>query len=178
MIIRPIKASEADEVGEMIVDSYVFSGHLSAESPYTRELRDVSSRLAYTWVAESDGAIVGTICLCPPDGASPAMICREGEYEFRFLAISPGSWSQGVGQALVAESEAQALARGAERMVISVINVNERALHFYALEGYTKMPERDWSPVRSPNPDESSSVPATDVRLLALTKELPTPGAG
>ena len=172
VIIRPIVSPEATAVGELLVNAYVLGGHLSAESPYTLELSDVGSRLQYTWAAEVNGDIVGTVCLCPPDGTSPAVLCRENEYEFRFLATSPNSWGGGVGQALVAECEAQAVTRGAEQMVISVIEINKRALKFYALQGYTRMPERDWSPVRTPDPNVSMSANTAPVRILALTKEL------
>lgn len=172
MIIRPIDASETNAVSELLVTAYVSGGHLSAESPYSLELSDVGSRLKYTWVAEVDGGIVGTICLCPPDGTSPAVLCREGEYEFRFLATSPDSWGGGVAKALVAECETQAVARGAERMVISVIDLNKRALKFYALRGYSLMPERDWSPAVSTISDADSSANTAPVRILALTKKL------
>lgn len=171
--IRPIDSTETTAVGELLVNAYILGGHLSADSPYTHELGDVGSRLNYTWVAEIDGAIVGTICLCPSDGKSPAMLSRHhNEYEFRFLAISPKSWGNGVGQALVSECEAQALASGADMMVISVVDLNKRALQFYALQGYTRMPERDWSPVRTPDPNASTPGNATPVRILALNKKL------
>ena len=171
MIIRPIDSSEATAVCELLVSAYVFAGLLSEESPYTRELLDVGSRLEYTWVAEVDGEVVGTICLCPPDGTSPAALCRENEYEFRFLATSPGSWGGGVAKALVAECESQAEIHGAERMVISVIDLNKRALQFYALQGYSHMPERDWSPVITPNSNNDGAANAVPVRLLSLTKK-------
>lgn len=173
VIIRPIDSSEATAVGELLVNAYIVGGHLSAESPYTRELSDVGSRLEYTLVAEVGGSIVGTVCLCPPDGRSPADLCRENEYEFRFLATLPDSWGGGVGQALVAKCEAEAIARDAERMVISVVDLNKRAHKFYALQGYSRMPDRDWSPVRTPDPNASSSANTAPVNILALTKELP-----
>jgi N-acetylglutamate synthase-like GNAT family acetyltransferase len=175
VIIRPIDSTEATAVGELLVNAYVVGGHLSAESAYTRELSDVGSRLEYTWVAEVDGKIVGTICLCPPDGASPAALCRgnANEYEFRFLAISPDAWGGGVGQALVAECEAQAVTSGAERMVISVVDLNVRGLNFYALQGYSRMPERDWTPVVAPNPNPERPAETAPVLILALTKKLP-----
>ncbi len=174
MIIRRIDSTEATVVGELLVNAYVVGGHLSAESPYTRELGDVGSRMEYTWVAEVDGEIVGTICLCPPDGVSPAALCRgnANEYEFRFLAISPDAWGGGVGQALVAECEAQAVTSGAERMVISVVDLNVRGLNFYALQGYSRMPERDWSPVVAPNPNSERPADSAPVIIFALTKRL------
>ena len=174
MIIRRIDSTEATVVGELLVNAYVVGGHLSAESPYTHELSNVGSRMEYTWVAEVDGEIVGTICLCPPDGASPAALCRESEneYEFRFLAISPDAWGGGVGQALVAECESQAITSGAKRMVISVVDLNVRGLNFYALQGYTRMPERDWSPVVAPNPNSERPADSAPITILALTKRL------
>lgn len=173
MIIRPIDSSEIAEVGELLVNAYVLGGHLSAESTYTHNLRDVGRRLEYTWVAEVDGKIAGTICLCPPDGSSPAVLCRANEYEFRFLAISPESWGGGVGQALVAACEGQAITRGAEQMVISVVDLNERALRFYSLQGYSRLPERDWSPASESVPPVSGAAQPTPIRILALTKKFP-----
>lgn len=58
----------------------------------------------------------------------------------------------------MAVCEAQAITRGAEQMVMSVVELNEQAFRFYSLQGYSRMPERDWSPPRSsrcftvPNP--------------------------
>lgn len=171
--IRPIDSAEATAVGELLVNAYVLGGHLSADSPYILELGDVRSRLNYTLVAEVNGTIVGTICLCPSDGSSPAMLSKHhNEYEFRFLAISPDTWGNGVGQALVAECEAQAVTSGANTMVISVVDLNKRALKFYELQGYTRMPERDWSPGKSLDPNKDISAVTTPVRILALTKDL------
>jgi ribosomal protein S18 acetylase RimI-like enzyme len=172
VIIRPIDSSETIAVSELLVTAYISGGHLSEDSPYILELRDVASRLKYTWVAEIGGTIVGAITLCPPDGSSPAMLGRDNEYEFRFLAVSPDSWGSGVGQALVTECEAQAIAYGAKKMVISVVDLNERALNFYALQGYTRIPERDWSPERTPDPQAVNSANTTPVQILALTKNL------
>jgi hypothetical protein len=40
--------------------------------------------------------MVGAVCLCPPDGTSPAVLCRENEYEYHFLATLPDYWGSGV----------------------------------------------------------------------------------
>ena len=159
-------------MGQLLVTAYVTGGHLDADSAYTHALLDVGSRLDYTLVAEEGGRVVGTVCLCPPDGISPAVLSEDGEYEFRFLAIEPDAWGRGVGQALVAECESRAVEYGVERMVISVINLNERALAFYALQGYVRLPERDWSPARAADPGEPASSASAPVRILALTKQL------
>jgi ribosomal protein S18 acetylase RimI-like enzyme len=167
VLIRPITPHEAGPVGELIVAAYVAGEHLSEGDAYAATLRNVSSRLEYTLVATIDGEIVGTICLCPPDGQSPAVLAGPDEYEFRFLAIAPGAWGSGIGSALVAECEAQAIAFGARNMVISVIDTNERAINFYERLSYTRLPERDWSPTRA-----GSATPDTSIRILVMHKEL------
>ncbi len=169
MLIRPINPDEAEQVGELIVAAYVAGEHLQETDSYAATLRNAAARLDYTLVAVEGGRVVGTICLCPPDGVSPAVICHAGEYEFRFLAISPDEWSAGIGQALVAECEARAIAFGSSRMVISVIDTNLRALEFYARQGYVRVPERDWSPVI-----DARTGAVGQIRILALSKKLPS----
>jgi ribosomal protein S18 acetylase RimI-like enzyme len=168
VIIRPIAAEEASLVSEMCVAAYVAGEHLKEGDAYTATLRDVGSRIEYTLVATIDGEIVGTICHCPPDGLSPAVLAGSDEYEFRFLAISPGAWGAGVGSALVANCEAQAIASGARYMLLSVIDSNERAINLYERLGYVRLPEREWSP--TPAGDSTSG---TSIRLLVMHKELP-----
>jgi predicted N-acetyltransferase YhbS len=167
VIIRPIAPEEVGAVGELVVAAYVAGEHLSEGDAYAATLREVGPRMNYTLVATIDGEIVGTICLCPPDGQSPAVLAGPDEYEFRFLAIAPGAWGNGIGGALVAQSETQATAFGAQRMVISAIDLNERAINFYENLGYTRLPERDWSPTRAGN-----DTPDTSIRILAMYKEL------
>ena len=167
MHIRPITPEEVSPVGELIVAAYVAGEHLSEGDAYAATLRNVSSRIEYTLVATINGEIAGTTCLCPPDGQSPAVLAGPDEYEFRFLAIAPGAWGSGIGSALVAECETHAQEFGARHMVISVINTNQRAINFYELLGYTRLPERDWSPTRA-----GASTPDTSIQILVMHKEL------
>jgi ribosomal protein S18 acetylase RimI-like enzyme len=168
LIIRPIATEETSLVSEMCVAAYVAGDHLKEGDAYTATLRDVGSWIEYTLVATIDGKIIGTICHCPPDGLSPAVLAGSDEYEFRFLAISPGAWGAGVGSPLVANCEAQAIASGAHQMLLSVIDSNERAINLYERLGYARLPEREWSP--TPAGDSTSG---TSIRLLVMRKELP-----
>ncbi len=59
------------------------------------------------------------------------------------------------------------MAFGAQRMVISVIDTNERAINFYTRLGYARLPERDWSPTRT-----GIATPDTSIRILVMHKEL------
>ena len=59
----------------------------------------------------------------------------------------PPAWRTGVGEALVDACEVRAVERGRVAHVICVIDTNEAAQCFYARLGFSRLPERDWSPV-------------------------------
>jgi ribosomal protein S18 acetylase RimI-like enzyme len=165
MRIRPAQPDDATAIGSLTVHAYRAGGHLPEGHPYEQTLRDVLPRLAETLVAELDGYVIGAVTTCGPNG-SAAELCREGEWEFRFLAVAPDQWSAGVGRALIAACEQRAWECNARAMVISVSDRNERGQMVYPGLGYLRMPERDWSPDGS------------GVRLLAYRKALSDPPAG
>jgi GNAT superfamily N-acetyltransferase len=146
--IRPARHDELTAVGDLCVAAYVAGGHLSPSDPYATTLADAPARAASTTilVAVSDDRIVGTVTICPPE--SPyAEVCREGESEFRFLAVAPSAWRTGVGQALVAACEKRAVEQGQSAHVICVIDRNTGAHAFYENLGFHRFPERDWDPI-------------------------------
>lgn len=145
--IRLRQAVETDvaAVGDLTVSAYVEAGHLSADSPYQRTLRNVRPRLDATLVATMGDRIVGAVAVMPA-GHRFAEISRPGEWEFRFLAVSGTAWGKGVGRALVAAAEQRARDAGAEAMMLFVIDINTRAQELYARLGYARVSERDWSP--------------------------------
>lgn len=147
LTIRPARADELDAVGELCVVAYSAGGHLDPEDPYAQTLRDARdrARTAEVLVAERDGALVGTVTICPP-GTPYAEVGRAGESEFRFLAVAPAAWRSGVGEALVDECERRAVERGQSAHVICVVDRNHAAHRLYRRLGFTRLPERDWSP--------------------------------
>ncbi|MCX6431484.1 MAG: GNAT family N-acetyltransferase [Actinobacteria bacterium] len=147
LVVRPAAEPDFDLIGELCVDSYATAGHLDPSDPYTVTLRDARARdaQAKVLVAERDGAIVGTVTICP-SGTTFAEVGRDGESEFRFLAVAPTAWRTGVGEALVAACEQWARENGAPAHVICVIDRNHGAHKFYEQLGFTRLPERDWSP--------------------------------
>jgi ribosomal protein S18 acetylase RimI-like enzyme len=147
LVIRPAADADLDVVGAMCVDAYAAAGHLEPADPYAETLRDARTRAreADVLVAERDGVVVGTVTICPV-GSAFGEIGREGESEFRFLAVQPGTWRSGIGEALVAACEERAHARGATAHVICVIDINEGAHRFYDRLGFERLPDRDWSP--------------------------------
>ena len=145
--IRAAEAEELDEVGDLCVESYAAGGHLSPTDPYAETLRDARDRAqsAEVLVALREGRIVGTVTICP-SGSTYAEVGRQGESEFRFLAVSPSAWRTGVGEALVDACEVRARQRGASAHVICVVDRNHGAHRFYERLGFTRLPERDWEP--------------------------------
>jgi GNAT superfamily N-acetyltransferase len=145
--IRPAAEADLDIAGGLCVAAYTEAGHLDPSDPYVATLRDARARFeqAELLVAVRGGAIVGTVTICPPD--SPfAEVGREGELEFRFLAVAPKAWRTGVGEGLVAACEQRARSAAAVRLVICVVAANAAAHRLYLRLGFERLPERDWQP--------------------------------
>lgn len=83
---------------------------------------------ADVWVAEADGAIVGDAVVC----------YRHGSRRARLYSIVTASAyaGRGIGGALLAASEAGAVARGCAHMALEVRPDNEPALRLYRRAGY------------------------------------------
>jgi ribosomal protein S18 acetylase RimI-like enzyme len=147
LVIRPATDDDLEPVGDLCVTAYASAGHLDPADIYAETLRDARTRAESTeiLVAERHGRIVGTVTICPP-GTPFSEIGEAGESEFRFLAVAPEAWRSGVGEALVDACERRAIAAGDRAHVICVIDRNETAHRFYERLGFSRLPERDWSP--------------------------------
>jgi ribosomal protein S18 acetylase RimI-like enzyme len=73
------------------------------------------------------------------------------------LVVDPAVRGQGIGEALVTACLQRAAAAGATRMVLSTDPRMHAAHRLYARLGFTRLPERDWSP-----------MPGTDLLVYAL----------
>lgn len=163
--VRPATSADLEAAAEICVLAYDAAGQLEPGSPYAATLRDTPARAesGVLLVAERDQTVVGTVTICPI-GTEFAEICRDGELEFRFLAVHPDHQRSGIADALVAACEQQARAQGAHTLAICVRDTNTGAAAMYERRGFTRVPERDWSP-----------RPGVD--LLALTRPVPSLGA-
>ncbi len=161
ILVRSAREPELDAIGDLCVLAYTQAGRIDPEDPYTQTLRDARTRSeqAELLVAIRDGAIVGSVTICPP-GSPFAEVSRGEESEFRFLAVAPHAWRTGVGEALVDACERRARERGAPAHVICVVAGNEPAHRLYRRLGFERLPERDWQP-------------RPDVRLHAYTRTVP-----
>ena len=116
---------------------------------YAAVLADVDARVkeAEVLVAVSDGGEVLGSVTNVPDGGEYGEIAREGESEFRMLAVAPEAQGQGVGTALVRAVVDDARRRGRSALVLSSDASMTTAHRMYDRLGFVRDPERDWTPV-------------------------------
>ena len=146
MLIREALPEELPAVGELRVESYIAGyGMATEEVGYAAVLRDAPGHAAHAdvLVALRDGELVGTVAIARA-GAPLAEVAQPGEVEFRFMAVAPHAWRQGVAQALL---EAVIARADGQALVCSVIEGNEAAAQLYRSHGFTPITSRDHEPV-------------------------------
>ena len=159
MELRLARPDELEAVGELTLAAYE-DFTTGTEDFYRHHLRDAARRAreAELWVAVDGDDLLGTVTYCPP-GSTWRELAGDDEGEFRMLAVHPDRQGRGAGQALAAQCERRARDHGATRMVLSSLAEMAAAHRVYGRLGYSRAPERDWSPV-------------DDVHLIAFVKEL------
>lgn len=146
--IRPPRAEEFAAVGELTVEAYRLDGLLSDEVGYEKELRDVAHRAEHAelLVAVEGDAVLGTVAVVRP-GTSYAEISREGELEFRMLAVTGAARGRGIGEALTRAVLERARELGLGKVVLSSLDRMRTAHRLYERIGFRRLPERDWRPL-------------------------------
>jgi ribosomal protein S18 acetylase RimI-like enzyme len=134
-------------IAELTVDAYVGDG--LAPERYVPTLADVASRarVAELLVArDDDGRIVGSVALVL-SGEFGEILASDEEAGFRMLSVDRSARGQGIGDLLVRACLDRARAAGRTRMVLST-DVRMTAAHrLYERLGFSRLPERDWSPI-------------------------------
>lgn len=147
MQVRRAAPADLAVVGEITVAAYE-QFTLGPEDPYVEKLRDSTSRAeeAELWVAEDEGTLLGSVTWCPK-GSAWREISEPDEGEFRMLAVAPRARGRGVGAALARHCIALSKADGDRGMVLSSLPAMSDAHRLYSRLGFTRLPERDWSPM-------------------------------
>ena len=147
-VIRRVRPDELDAVGRLTVDAYVEGGVIPADAPYLAFLGDAERRAAEAdlWVAVDHRGVVGTVTFVE-SGSPLAEVSRVGEAEIRSLAVDPTASGEGIGEALTRHTVALARERGHVALVLSSSTTMHTAHRLYERLGFTRVPERDWSPV-------------------------------
>jgi ribosomal protein S18 acetylase RimI-like enzyme len=170
VVIREARPDELAAVGELRVSAYVDGGFLSPDSGYVPRLRALGThedgsvlvavaadaadgQSAARQSAARDAAgptagaapIVGTIMLVswPHTGQ---VVTGPDEAEIRALAVAPGTQGQGIGRALLGAVLQRATRQGARALVLSTQPEMRAAHRLYEKAGFTRLPDRDWSP--------------------------------
>lgn len=150
MRIRRARPDELAAIGEVTVAAYAeFTAGDTEE--YVHHLRDAAARdrEAELWVAtpdDNDDEILGTVTITPA-GSPWREVGRDGEGEFRMLAVAPTSRGAGVGGALVEHVVDRFRSQGATAVVMSTLPRMRAAHRIYERAGFVRDPERDWSPL-------------------------------
>ena len=149
MQIRRAHPEDLAAVGEVTVAAYAeFAGDDTEE--YVQHLRDAATRdrEAELWVATPDDSeeILGTVTITPA-GSPWREVGRDGEGEFRMLAVSPTARGAGVGSALVGLVVDRFRGDGASAVVMSTLPRMRAAHRIYERAGFVREPSRDWTPL-------------------------------
>ncbi|MDQ0924496.1 ribosomal protein S18 acetylase RimI-like enzyme [Pseudarthrobacter sp. W1I19] len=156
---RRAAPSDFSEVRRITRDAYLAAGHFATDHPYMSVLEDVEHRAehAQVWVVEAAGQVVAAVTLTFA-GEPYSEVARDGELEFRMLAVDPACQGSGLGRAVVGKvvEHARQL-RGIEAISITSAMFMERAHGLYESLGFRRAPERDWY------------VPGEDVLLWVFT---------
>jgi ribosomal protein S18 acetylase RimI-like enzyme len=146
--IRRAVRAEYDEVGELTARAYESDGLVPDGSGYGAVLRDAASRAekAELWVAAGPDGLLGTVTYCPA-GSPYREIGLDHEGEFRMLAVSPAARGLGVGTALTEHCLDRSRGLGFSHVVLSSSIAMATAHRLYQRLGFTRLPDRDWSPV-------------------------------
>ena len=145
--IRLALSPEYDAVGELTAAAYANDGFIPFGSDYGLTLRAAADRAAKAelWVAASSAELLGTVTFCPV-GSVYREIGRDDEGEFRMLGVSPAARGLGVGTSLSQHCIQRSRDLGFTRVVMSSARSMKPAHRIYERLGFTRLPERDWSP--------------------------------
>jgi GNAT superfamily N-acetyltransferase len=149
VFIRPAEPDELVAVGELTLAAYVANGYLTPDDPYAHDLRAADERAAAADLlvaADHAHRLLGTVTFCLA-GSAWAEVSRDGEAEFRMLAVAPEARGRGVGTALARWCVDRAREQGCTAVVLSSLDAMHEAHRIYERMGFVRTPDRDWWPV-------------------------------
>ena len=154
--MTPAKPEDFDRIAALTAGVYRDEG--LAPEAYLAQLGDVAGRAEHAelLVARDEQAaptgsdVVGSVALVLA-GEFGEVLASEAEAGFRMLVVDPAVRGRGVGELLVRACLDRARAAGKRRMVLSTDPRMRAAHRLYERLGFTRLPERDWSPLPGVN---------------------------
>ncbi len=147
--VRAAHPDEWEAAGRITVAAYFADKHIDSRTGgYADDLGDAATRAveAELLVAVAGREVVGTVTVVHP-GTRWSEVSREGELEFRMLAVAPAARGRGVGEQLLQAVIDHAKAAGVRRLVLSSSEHMTTAHRLYRRHGFERLPERDWQTV-------------------------------
>jgi ribosomal protein S18 acetylase RimI-like enzyme len=147
VLIRDAHPDEYSQIGDIRVGAYLADGFLSPDSGYAPRLRELGTDgFDPVLVAvDGDGTLTGTVMIQVwPQGGE--VVKGPGEAEIRALAVRPEARGAGVGRALLAAVIDRAARLDVQHLVLLTQPEMKAAHRLYDEAGFTRLPERDWSP--------------------------------
>lgn len=95
---------------------------------------------------DDDGRVVGSVALVL-SGDFGEVTESDDEAAVRMLVVDPAAQGRGIGELLMTDCLRRARAAGKRRMVLSTGPKMLAAHRLYERMGFTRLPERDWTPV-------------------------------
>lgn len=146
MIVREALPDELAVIGDLRVAAYQADGFLSETPGYTATLRALGGSGTDDVLAAVDGGqILGTVMLQHWPYAGK-VVWGPGEAEIRALAVAPRARGRGIGRALVTAVMERAIDRQVRHLLLFTLPQMRAAHHLYAEAGFSRLPDRDWSP--------------------------------
>lgn len=147
---RPVEPAAPEEYGriaELTAGVYRAEGY--GNETYLVQLADVAGRAEHAELLvarDAAGDVVGSVALVL-DGEFGEVLTSSDEAGFRMLVVDPATRGRGIGELLVRACLDRARAAGKTRMVLSTEPGMRAAHRLYERLGFTRLPERDWSPL-------------------------------
>jgi len=145
--IRVAAPEDFPAIGELTVAAYRGDGQTWSGHPYEPILLDATGRshAGTLLVCASEDGVMGAV-LFVEAGSEFSELAREGEAEFRMLAVAPWAQRRGVGEALANACLRRARDLGCSAVVICVRDFAVDAQRLYKRMGFVREPALDWSP--------------------------------
>jgi ribosomal protein S18 acetylase RimI-like enzyme len=146
-MIRPALPTELPAVGDLRVAAYQADGYLSPSSSYAPRLRALGTQADGTVLVaiRDNGELAGTIMLLPWPHTGE-LVRSPGDAEIRALAVAPEARGQGLGRKLLLALLDLAAEQQVRNLLLASLPAMRAAHHLYEQHGFTRMPERDWTP--------------------------------
>ena len=147
LTVDPAGPEDFGRIAELTAGVYRDEGY--GNETYLVQLADVAGRAAHAeLLVARDPAlgVVGSVALVL-DGEFGEVLTSPEEAGFRMLVVDPAVRGRGVGELLVRACLDRAREVGKRRMVLSTERGMHAAHRLYERLGFTRLPERDWSPM-------------------------------